>query len=90
VGEKISTLLNKYIYIPMTYINFTIIVIIVAEKKIGIMFSLRFMYLPNSWNNVKLNCNRKVVFTHLITPFPKSRTTVIPWALKTDVLCFNI
>ena len=59
-------------------------------EKIGIMFSLGFMYLPNSWNNLKTNCNRKVVFTHFITPFPKSRTTVIPWTLKTDILHFNI
>jgi len=64
--------------IPTTYVNFTIIVITVARKKIGIAFSLRFMYLPNSWNNMKINYNRKVVFTHFITPFPKSRTTVIP------------
>jgi hypothetical protein len=62
----------------VTYANFTIIVIIVAEKKISITFSLRFMHLPNSWNNLKINCNRKVVFTLLITPFPKSRINVIP------------
>ena len=74
----------------MTYINFTIIVIIVSEKKIGIMFSLRFMYPPNSWNNLKINCDRKVVFAYLITPFPKSRATVIPWTLKTDVLRFTV
>ena len=52
-----------------------------CRKKIGITFSPRFMYLPNSWNNLKINCNRKAVFTHFITTFPKSRTTVIPWSL---------
>jgi hypothetical protein len=62
----------------MTYVNFTITIIIVAEKKIGITFSPRFMYLPNSWNNLKINFNRKAVFTHFITTFPKSRITVIP------------
>jgi hypothetical protein len=57
-----------------------------CREKIG----MRFMYLPNSWNNVKINCNRKVVFTHLITPFPKSRTTVNSLTLKTGLLHFTI
>jgi hypothetical protein len=49
-----------------------------CRKKIGITFSPRFMYLPNSWNTLKINFNRKAVFTHFITTFPKSRITVIP------------
>jgi hypothetical protein len=61
----------------MTYVNLIIIVIGVAEQKTDITFSLRFMYLPLSWNNLKINCKGKVVFTHFITPFPKSKTTVI-------------
>jgi hypothetical protein len=47
---------------------------------------INHIYLPNSWNNVKINCNREVVFTHFITSFLKPKTIAIYYGLTPKLI----